>query len=115
MNAARCEICKVVIESLSRHDFVQCPGGHIFVDGGSAYFRSGFDKPENFTRIYEDGREENLAVDLRKIEKGIDEYTSTGLQSSSEDSSTLLKEVLTELKKINKNIKELRGSSINSD
>ncbi len=65
-NKARCEICKVIIESKYRHDFVNCPGGHIFVDGGSEYFRCGYDVPENFTRIYENGTEENMVESIRK-------------------------------------------------
>lgn len=41
VNRARCRICKDVIESIHRHDFVTCKGGHIFIDGGSDYRRSG--------------------------------------------------------------------------
>ena len=60
MNRARCEKCKTVIESKHGHDFQQCKCGAIFVDGGNTYQRAGFDVPENFTRINDDGTEERL-------------------------------------------------------
>jgi len=39
---AKCRICKDVIHSLFRHDFLTCKCGSIFVDGGNDYFRCGF-------------------------------------------------------------------------
>lgn len=52
-NRARCLRCKDVIESRSRHDFVTCKCGSIWVDGGHDYIRRGgnlfdeaFDKKE---------------------------------------------------------------------
>ena len=42
-NAARCRACETVIESRSRHDFVWCACGKIFVDGGLEYARRGGD------------------------------------------------------------------------
>lgn len=38
---ARCRSCGDVIESVRRHDWVQCACGAIFVDGGFAYDRRG--------------------------------------------------------------------------
>ena len=38
-NAAKCALCKDVIESRSRHDFVTCGCGSISVDGGADYKR----------------------------------------------------------------------------
>lgn len=40
-NKAQCLICKDTIESVHRHDFVQCKCGNIFVDGGHEYLRRG--------------------------------------------------------------------------
>jgi hypothetical protein len=40
-NRAKCLECDEVIESTYRHDFQQCSGGHIFVDGGHDYMRVG--------------------------------------------------------------------------
>jgi hypothetical protein len=41
VNKAQCRICKDIIESKHRHDFVTCSGGHIFIDGGHDYQRCG--------------------------------------------------------------------------
>lgn len=40
-SAFYCPECDEVCISSSRHDFVQCKGGHFFVDGGFDYIRSG--------------------------------------------------------------------------
>lgn len=40
-NAAKCRKCGNIIESRHRHDFVWCPCGAIFVDGGLDYLRRG--------------------------------------------------------------------------
>ena len=40
-NRAECGKCGGIIESKNRHDFVRCPCGEIFVDGGTAYLRRG--------------------------------------------------------------------------
>jgi hypothetical protein len=50
-NRARCRRCDDVIESRSRHDFVTCRCGAIFVDGGTDYLRAGFDHPDDFERL----------------------------------------------------------------
>lgn len=56
-NRAKCALCGDTIESVSQHDWVRCECGEIFVDGGTEYFRGGFNKAENFIRIDGDGRE----------------------------------------------------------
>lgn len=40
---AKCLRCDQVVESKSRHDFVSCPCGGIFLDGGLDYIRYGWD------------------------------------------------------------------------
>lgn len=40
-NRAKCKLCRDVIESTFRHDFVECKCRAIFVDGGKAYLRRG--------------------------------------------------------------------------
>lgn len=42
-NKCRCKICGDVIESKSRHDFVECKCGACFTDGGLDYVRRGWD------------------------------------------------------------------------
>lgn len=50
-NIAMCLKCKDVIESKSRHDFVSCECGEIFVDGGKDYWRAGAGNFKNFRRL----------------------------------------------------------------
>lgn len=45
-NAAKCNKCGDVIQSVSRHDFVECECGSIFVDGGNEYMRAGGDRED---------------------------------------------------------------------
>ena len=52
-NAVRCVPCDEVLYSAHRHDFVSCSGGHVFVDGGSAYQRRGWDTDANYEEIDE--------------------------------------------------------------
>jgi len=54
-NRARCRQCRETIESKHRHDFVSCECGAIFVDGGTEYQRAGFDHPDVFEWIGDDG------------------------------------------------------------
>lgn len=63
MTRARCEQCQSIIVSQHRHDFVWCACHTCFVDGGSSYFRCGFDVPSSLTILYDDGTERNLALD----------------------------------------------------
>lgn len=42
MNAALCLGCRDIIRSYSRHDYVSCLCGNVFVDGGEDYYRFGF-------------------------------------------------------------------------
>ena len=41
-NKAQCLICKDIIESKYRHDFVRCTCKNISVDGGRDYIKRGF-------------------------------------------------------------------------
>ena len=69
-NAIRCKNCGEVIESKSRHDFVECKcfresGGTtgVFVDGGHDYLRRGGD-----LEGYEDLSESRLYTDEERDE-----------------------------------------------
>jgi len=52
-NKAQCAHCKNIVESKYRHDFVPCSCGKIFVDGGKAYLRRGFDEPGDIIELSE--------------------------------------------------------------
>ena len=41
MSKGVCYKCLGVMESVHRHDFVQCKCGESFLDGGNEYFRAG--------------------------------------------------------------------------
>lgn len=56
-NRAKCKLCNTIIESLYKHDLVNCKCGEIFVDGGQDYFRCGFGDPSNFLRVDDEGNE----------------------------------------------------------
>jgi hypothetical protein len=43
----KCAQCGTVIQSMHRHDWVQCQCKAIFVDGGEDYLRMGFDQREH--------------------------------------------------------------------
>jgi len=51
-NRAKCRVCREIIESQNRHDFVQCKCRAIFVDGGKDYLRRGGD-PDNIIELSE--------------------------------------------------------------
>lgn len=44
LNRAFCELCKDVIVSSHRHDYVTCRCGYLSVDGGRAYLKRGCDE-----------------------------------------------------------------------
>lgn len=50
-NRAKCLQCNDIIESRSRHDFVECSCGEIFVDGGREYIRRGAKNFENLVDL----------------------------------------------------------------
>jgi len=39
INQAQCKLCRDIIRSKHRHDFVSCKCGEISVDGGTSYVR----------------------------------------------------------------------------
>ena len=51
-NSIKCKRCGDIIESKSRHNFVECSCGACFVDGGLDYCRIGGD-PENIELLTE--------------------------------------------------------------
>ena len=55
-NRAKCAVCRDVIESKYRHDFVECKCRSIFVDGGKDYLRRGGDS-DNIIELSESTEE----------------------------------------------------------
>ena len=59
VNKCQCAKCLDIIESKSRHAFVQCSCGAIFTDGGTSYIRRGgaleniIDMSETYEETYE--------------------------------------------------------------
>ena len=52
-NRAQCAKCGDIIESMSQHDFKWCKCKAIFVDGGRAYSRFGYNEKEDFIDLCE--------------------------------------------------------------
>lgn len=65
-NRAKCRLCKEILESFHRHDYVKCKCDEISIDGGQDYFKAGAKNWENFIRIDDDGNE----VSVKVIEEG---------------------------------------------
>ena len=59
VNKCQCALCLDIIESRSRHAFVNCKCGAIFTDGGTSYIRRGgsiadiIDMSETYEEEYE--------------------------------------------------------------
>lgn len=56
-NRAKCKICKEIIESFHRHDYVTCKCGEISVNGGTDYCKASARDYANFLRVADDGTE----------------------------------------------------------
>ena len=59
VNKCQCALCLDIIESKSRHAFVNCKCGAIFTDGGTEYIRRGgqLDKIIDMSETYEENFE----------------------------------------------------------
>jgi len=59
VNKCQCALCLDIIESKSRHAFVNCKCGAIFTDGGTSYIRRGgqLDKIIDMSETYEENFE----------------------------------------------------------
>lgn len=56
-NRAKCRLCKDIIESFHRQDFVECSCGEISIDGGRDTFKCGAKDWKNFLRVDDLGNE----------------------------------------------------------
>lgn len=48
LNRAKCLLCKQVMVSTHRHDFVTCECGNLSVEGGSWYLKRCFTNPDSW-------------------------------------------------------------------
>lgn len=56
-NRAKCNLCKSIIESFHRHDYVSCKCGEISIDGGDEYYKCRANDFKNFLRVDDEGNE----------------------------------------------------------
>ena len=56
-NRAKCKLCKDVIESFHRHDYVSCSCGEISIDGGQDQYGASARDWANFLRVDDEGNE----------------------------------------------------------
>jgi hypothetical protein len=59
-------LCKDIIESLDKHDYVSCSCKEIAIDGGRNYFRCVAGTWSNFLRIADDGSEIEIKISEEK-------------------------------------------------
>lgn len=62
-NRAKCKLCKDVLESFHKHDYVVCSCGEIGIDGGDYYFKSSARDYKNFLRL--DDNDNEIPVTLK--------------------------------------------------
>lgn len=56
-NRAKCRLCKDILESFHRYDYVACSCGEISIDGGNDLLRCNAKDFANFIRIDDQGNE----------------------------------------------------------
>jgi len=61
-NRAKCKICKCIIESFYRDDYVTCECGEIAVEGGTDFYKVIARDFSNFLRIDDEGNEIVITV-----------------------------------------------------
>lgn len=70
-NRAKCKLCKDIIESFHRHDFVECSCKEIFIDGGNDLLRAGAKDFNNFLRVNDNDEETPVTLvdeeDFKKV------------------------------------------------
>lgn len=71
-NRAKCKLCKDIIESFHRYDYVECKCREISVDGGDTMYKAGARDFNNFLRIDDDGNEIIVSVQDETIENKMD-------------------------------------------
>jgi hypothetical protein len=56
-NRAKCRLCKDILESFHRYDYVTCKCGEISIDGGNDFLHCSAKDFANFMRVDDEGHE----------------------------------------------------------
>lgn len=72
-NRAKCRLCKDILESFHRNDYVVCSCGEIGIDGGSDYLQCYAKDFDNFMRVDENGNEIMVKVVDKPDEQSVKE------------------------------------------
>ena len=76
-NRAKCKLCKDVLESFHRHDYVTCSCGQISIDGGNDYYKAAALDWANFIRVDDEDNEiiPKVVDENMPLDKGFSEET----------------------------------------
>jgi len=66
-NRAKCKLCKDILESFHRYDYVTCSCGEISIDGGKDLLHCSAKNFENFLRVDDEGNE--IIVKVKSVEE----------------------------------------------
>jgi len=105
-NRAKCKLCKSIIESFHRYDYVSCKCGEISVDGGSDYFYCNSKDWNNFLRVDDQGNEVIVKVKGESVQKEVGEIQNPIRPTK--------KEMLNTLDEMIKNIENLPSNALST-
>ena len=91
LNQAQCALCHDIITSRSRHDFVSCSCGEIFVDGGNDYVRGGAGSFANFRSMTQ-----TRPMTLDEVKHNLELALRYDMKSSIEQARAFAKEMYNE-------------------
>lgn len=75
-NAIQCKLCGDIIESIDRHNYVECKCGACAVDGGHDYLRRSFKEKDCYIELSITEEIENITD--RLIEENMDALKELG-------------------------------------
>ena len=98
-NRAKCKLCKSIIESFHRHDYVSCGCGEISISGGNEVLECSSKDWKNFLRVDDLGNEIVVKVESKMESQDSIDSIIPEKKLSKED---LLKELSTMIENIEK-------------
>jgi len=99
-NKAKCKLCKEILESFHRYDYVACKCGEISISGGKDKLECSAKNWENFLRIDEEGNEIPI-----QVKNGKESKDNANLEENSQKMTR--KEMIEMLEAMVKNIENL--------